>query len=55
MKEQYLIFRDKETGRELAAYTIRGTFSGEKHATAELLASENNIPVEQIETTTEVR
>ena len=31
MTEHYLVFRDRETGRELLAYTIRGTFDGEDY------------------------
>ena len=55
MREQWLVFRDKETGRELLAYTIRGTFPGERQATIELLAAENGIKPEQIVTTIERR
>ncbi len=53
--EQWAIFRNKETGEELAAYTIRGTFAGEAKATAELLAAENGINPEQITVTIEKR
>ena len=55
MKEQWLIFREKDTGRELAAYTIRGTFPGEAEATKELLAAEGGIDPEQITVTIETR
>ena len=55
MREQWLIFRDRETGRELGAYTIRGTFPGEREATIELLAAENGIKPEQIVTAIERR
>ena len=55
MTEQWLVFRDRETGRELCAYTIRGTFPGERRATIELLAVEKGIPEEQIETAIEKR
>jgi len=55
MREQWLVFRDKETGRELCAYTIRGTFRGEREETINLLAFENGIDPEQIETTIENR
>ena len=51
--EQWAVFRDRETGRELCAYTIRGTFPGERAATVELLAAENGIPQEQIVMTIE--
>lgn len=55
MSEKYLIFKDRQTGRELLAYTIRGTFPGERQATIELLEAEEGIPAEQIETVTETR
>lgn len=55
MREKWLVFRDRETGRELCAYTIRGTFPGERQATIELLAAEKGIPEERIETATETR
>lgn len=55
MKEQWLIFREKDTGRELAAYTIRGTFPGERRETIALLAAERGIGEERIETTIEAR
>lgn len=35
-------------GKELAAYTAAGTFDGERRATADLLAFEQGIPVEEI-------
>ena len=50
MREKWLVFRDRETGRELCAYTIRGTFPGEREATIDLLAHERGIPGERIET-----
>ena len=53
--EQYIVLKDKETGRELCAYTLRGTFPGELKSTIELLASEKGIPAAQIEATTEER
>lgn len=31
--EEWVIFTDRETGRQLCAYTIRGTFPGEKEDT----------------------
>lgn len=55
MTEQWLVFRDRETGRELCAYTIRGTFPGERRETIKLLAFEEGIPEERIETTIEKR
>ena len=55
MGEQWLVFRDRETGRELGAYTIRGTFAGEKDATIGLLAFENGIEPERITATIENR
>lgn len=53
--EQWAVFRDKETGQELAAYTIRGTFPDEARATADLLAAENGLKPEHIEVTIEKR
>lgn len=50
MSEQWIVFKDKETGEELCSYTVRGTFKGERDATIELLAQENGIPKERIET-----
>lgn len=49
------VFREKETGRELCAYTIRGTFPGEEEATAGQLAFENGLKPDQIEITIERR
>lgn len=46
MKEEYLVFYHNK--KELAAYTIRGTFEGELEATKELLAYENGISTEAI-------
>ncbi len=53
--EEWAIFTDRETGRELCAYTIRGTFPGEKEDTKQLLSFKKGIPVEQIETHIEKR
>lgn len=53
--EQWAVFREKATGQELAAYTIRGTFPGEAEATKELLAAEGGIDPEQITVTIETR
>ena len=53
MKEEYLAFYHEE--KELVAYTIRGTFSGEMEATKELLAHENGIPKESIRVIREYR
>lgn len=50
MSEQWIVFKDKETGEELCSYTVRGTFEGERESTIELLAYEKGIPKEQIET-----
>lgn len=55
MAEDWVVFKDKDTGRELCAYTIRGTFEGERAATIELLAFENGINPERITTTIERR
>ena len=53
MKEQWLVFYHGD--RELAAYTLRGTFPGEAEATAELLAQENDIPIDAIRVVCESR
>ena len=50
MSEQWIVFKDKETGEELCSYTVRGTFEGEQESTIELLAYERKIPKERIET-----
>lgn len=55
MSEQWLIFKERDTGRELCAYTIRGTFPGEAAATIEQLAEENGLPADQIITVIESR
>ena len=47
MKEPWVVFYDKK-GNELFAYTMRGTFAGERKATIELLAAEKGIPEEDI-------
>ena len=44
---KWIVFYDSK-GKELAAYTEVGTFSGERGATAELLAFENGIQPEEI-------
>ena len=53
MKEPWVAFYHE--GRELASYTLRGTFPGELEATAELLAAEKNIPAEAIRVAVEER
>ena len=53
--EQVAGFRNRETGQELAAFTIRGTFPGETEATRDLLAAEHGLPPEQITVTIEDR
>lgn len=35
-------------GKELVAYTVRGTFAGEREATLESIAQERGIPKDQI-------
>lgn len=42
-------------GKELGAYTVYGTFSGEEEATKELLANENKIKAEDIKVVIEER
>lgn len=53
--EQWKVFYNAETGKELCAYTIRGTFDGEEQATREPLAHENGLQIDQIKTRTETR
>lgn len=55
MGEQWKVFYNSETGAELCAYTIRGTFDGEEDDTRALLAHEKGIPAEQIKTRIENR
>lgn len=47
MTNEWMAFYDPD-GRELGAYTLRGTFAGELQATKELLASENGLKPEDI-------
>lgn len=51
----WIVFKNKNTGKELCAYTITGSFSGELEATKEMLAYENGIDVTEIEITIERR
>lgn len=51
--EEYIVFYHKE--KELAAYTVHGTFAGELEATKDLLAYENGIAVQDIRTIREKR
>lgn len=53
MKEPYAVFHHGD--KELLAYTLRGTFAGEKDATIELLAGERGIPGNEITVTVEKR
>lgn len=55
MTEKWLVFRDKATGRELCAYTIRGTFPGEREAAVAQLAAEEGIAPDQTTATIETR
>lgn len=52
-KEKWIVFYHGE--KELCAYTVRGTFKEELQNTLELLAYENDIPLESITTKTEYR
>lgn len=53
MTERWMVFYHGE--KELAAYTLRGTFKGEAEATIEQLALEHGIPKEAIRVTCEMR
>lgn len=55
MKELFLVFYNKNSRKELLAYSVRGTFEDEKESTIELLAYENNIDALAIETKIELR
>lgn len=46
--EFWKVFRDSDTGRELCAYSVCGTFDGEEESTKGLSSFEYSIPVEQI-------
>lgn len=47
MRDQWIKFTAPD-GKELGAYTVRGTFPGEMKATRELLAAENGYQPEDI-------
>lgn len=51
----WLVFQDANTGKELCAYTVRGTFPGEQAATVELLAHEHGLQPDAIRATVEYR
>ena len=51
--ERYMVFYHGE--KELASYTLRGTFEGEAENTVELLAYEHSIPKEAIRVACEMR
>lgn len=53
MLEQWLVFR--HDGKELCAFTLRGTSPGEREETVKLLAHENGIPAEEITVSIEPR
>lgn len=55
MREEWVVFTDRNTGKELCSYTVRGTFPGELEATRAELAAENGLQEEQIETHIETR
>ena len=46
MKKQWIVFFHE--GKELCRYTVSGTFAGERDATIQLLAYENDIPASEI-------
>ena len=46
MKEPWVVFYNE--GKELASYTLRGTFPGEMEATLEMLASEKGLSKDAI-------
>ena len=46
--DEYVIFYNRNTGKELISYSKKGTFVGELKATLELLAYENHISASEI-------
>ena len=46
-KEPWVVFTDP-TGKELCAYTVRGTFSEEYIETQKLIAAENGLQVKDV-------
>lgn len=52
--KDWIVFRTKE-GKELAAYTVNGTYVGEEKDTIDLLASEHGIPADDISISLEMR
>lgn len=53
MKEPWIVFYHQE--KEIAAYTVCGTFQGERQATIDLLAAERGIDPADITTKIEER
>lgn len=53
--QNWIVFYDARTGRELLAYTARGEYPGERKATARLLAYENGLQPAEIITREETR
>ena len=51
--ERWMVFYHGD--KELAAHTLRGSFTGEKEAVIELLAGEHGIPEDEIRTEIEMR
>ncbi len=49
MKALYKVFKDRETGEILAAYSMTGTFEGEEDATRGLLAYKKGISPDRIQ------
>lgn len=49
------VFTNRQTGKELFAYSIRGTFAGEEKATKELLSIIHGIELTDIDITIELR
>lgn len=48
MRTLWVVFWNIKTGKELCAYTLKDTFENELESTRELLAYENNTPIENI-------
>lgn len=54
-QEHWIMFYNRNNGEQIGGYSVNGTFEGEREATMELLAYENNIHPREIEVKVEVR
>lgn len=54
-REAWEVFRHADTGKELCAHTIRGSFAGERQAVIDLLAAAHHITPDRITVNIEYR